>query len=139
MNRREQEIHEAIAAADDALHALECAGKSLGSAGNWGLFDMFGGGFLVNIFKHSKLNQAQKELEEARAALHRFGSELADVDRSVDLQINIGEFLRFADYFFDSFIADWMVQSKIRDAQKQVDQAIDKVDNIRRRLWSMLG
>ena len=139
MNQREQEIHEAIAAADDALYALECAKKSLGSAGNWGLFDMLGGGFLTNIFKHSKLNQAQKELEEARAAMHRFGSELADVDRSVDLQINIGEFLHFADYFFDSFIADWMVQSKIRDAQKQVEQAMYKVDNIRRQLWSMLG
>lgn len=139
MNRRQQEIHEAIAAADDALYALERAQKSLGSAGNWGIFDMLGGGFLTSIFKHGKLNQAQKELEEARAALHRFSSELADVDRSVDLRLNIGEFLRFADFFFDGFIADWMVQSKIRDAERQVKQAIYKVDNIRRQLWSMLG
>jgi len=138
MNRREQEIHEAIAAADDALYALERAQKSLGSAGNWGIFDMLGGGFLASLFKHGRLDQAQTELEEARAALHRFSSELADVDRTADLQLNIGEFLRFADFFFDGFIADWMVQSKIRDAERQVKQAIYKVDNIRRQLWNML-
>ena len=139
MNRREQEIHEAIAAADDALYALERAQKSLSSAGTWGIFDMLGGGFFTSIFKHGKLDQAQAELEEARAALHRFSSELADVDREVDLQIDIGEFLRFADFFFDGFVADWMVQSKIRNAERQVKQAIYKVENIRRQLWSMLG
>ena len=107
MNRREQEIHEAIAAADDALYALERAQKSLSSAGTWGIFDMLGGGFFTSIFKHGKLDQAQAELEEARAALHRFSSELADVDREVDLQIDIGEFLRFADFFFDGFVVDF--------------------------------
>ena len=51
----------------------------------------------------------------------------------------MGDFLRFADFFFDGFIADWMVQSKIRKGQQQVRQAIRRVEDIRRQLWAMLG
>lgn len=138
LNRYQQEIHEAINAADDALYALERAQKSLASAGNWGIFDMLGGGFFATIFKHGKLDQAQAEMEEARSALRRFSRELADIDRVINVDLNIGDFLRFADYFFDGFIADWMVQSKIREAQRQVQQARQQVNNIRNQLWNML-
>ena len=48
------------------------------------------------------------------------------------------DFLRFADYFFDGAIADWMVQSKIRQGRRQLQQAIARVEEIRRQLWAML-
>lgn len=134
-----QEIHEAINAADDALDALRRAESSLRSAGNWGIFDMLGGGFLTDLFKHGKIDQAQAELQEARAALMRFRNELADIGRTADLDLDMGDFLRFADYFFDGLLADWMVQSKIRQGQKKVQQAIIHIENIRRQLWAMLG
>ena len=134
-----QEIHEAINAADDALDALRRAEASLRSAGNWGIFDMLGGGFLTDLFKHGKIDQAQTELQEARAALMRFRNELADIGRTADLDLDMGDFLRFADYFFDGLLADWMVQSKIRQGQKKVQQAIIHIENIRRQLWAMLG
>ena len=55
------------------------------------------------------------------------------------LDIDVGGFLQFADYFFDGFVADWMVQSKIGKGRKQVQQAIRQVERIRNKLWSMLG
>ena len=134
-----QEIHEAINAADDALIALRSAERSLSSAGNWGLFDMLGGGFFSTLFKHGKIDQAQQELEEARHALSRFKNELADLNRSADFDLDIGDFLRFADYFFDGFLADWMVQSKIHQGRAKINQAICQIENIRRQLWAMLG
>lgn len=134
-----QEIHEAINAADDALIALHNAQDSLEGAGNWGIWDMLGGGFFSTMLKHSKIDQAQQELEEARSALRRFRRELADLDRSAEIDLDMGDFLRFADFFFDGFIADWMVQSKIRKGQQQVRQAIRRVEDIRRQLWAMLG
>jgi len=133
-----QEIFEAINAADDALTALRQAERSLSGAGNWGLMDMFGGGFFSTILKHGKLDQAQRELAEARAALRRFRSELDDLDLAVDFDLDVGDFLRFADYFFDGFIADWMVQSKIRQGRRQVQEAIRRVSDIRQQLWVLV-
>lgn len=134
-----KEIHEAINAADDALIALRNAEKSLSSAGSWGLWDMFGGGMFSTFLKHDKINRAQSELEEARNRLRTFRNELADLGRTVDFNLDIGGFLQFADYFFDDFFSDWMVQSKIRKGQDQVRKAIHEVENIRGKLWRMLG
>ena len=78
-------------------------------------------------------------MEDAKRALHRFRGELADVGRSADLNIDIGSFLSFADFFFDGLVADWLVQSKIRKGRQKVQQAIGMVENIRTRLWQMLG
>ena len=134
-----QEIHEAINAADDALQALRQAQSCLASAGNWGIFDMLGGGFFSSLFKHSKLDQAQRALEDARSALQRFRRELADLNHAADFDLDVGDFLRFADFFFDGLIADWMVQSKIRKGEKQVQQAIAHVSSLRAQLWDMLS
>ena len=134
-----QEIHEAINAADDALIALRKAEKSLSNAGGWGLWDILGGGFISTFLKHERIDKAQSELEEARRALTRFRSELNDVGRAADFNLDVSSFLRFTDYFFDDIFSDLMVQSKISKGRRQVQQAIDQIENIRRQLWSMLG
>ena len=60
--QNQQEIHEAICAADDALEALRRADRSLSSASSWGLWDMFGGSFLSTMMKHGKMDDAQREI-----------------------------------------------------------------------------
>ena len=59
------EIEEAIAAADEALYHLNIAKKNLKSAGNWGLYDMFGGGVISGLIKHGKMESAEEEIELA--------------------------------------------------------------------------
>ena len=50
MNEMEaRELQEAIHAADDALYHLESARKCLQSAGNWGVLDLLGGGFISGM------------------------------------------------------------------------------------------
>ncbi len=39
-------------------------------------------------------------------------------------------FTRFADYFFDNFFVDWMVQSKIGEARRRVEEARRQVDRL---------
>ena len=134
-----QEIHEAINAADNALDALRRADKNLSSAGGWGIWDMLGGGFFSTMFKHDHIDQARRDLEDARSAIQRFSRELADLDRSIDIELDVGSFLSFADYFTSSILADFLVQSKIRRARQQLAQAIAQVDSIRTQLWRMLG
>ena len=45
----EKEKKEAIAAGNQALHSLRTAQENLNSARNWGIWDMFGGGFLLVV------------------------------------------------------------------------------------------
>ena len=135
MNEVERrEIEEAISAADEALYHLELARKYLGSAGNWGLVDIFGGGMITGLIKHSKMGNAEREVQEAKYALQKFSKELRDVSGYSSVHIN--EFLTFADFVFDGFLADVLVQSKIREAKRQCDDAIRKVTLIRRELTS---
>ena len=50
----EKEKREAIEAGQRALSSLRTAEENLNSAKNWGLVDMFGGGFFSTMFKHSR-------------------------------------------------------------------------------------
>lgn len=130
----EQERQEAIEAGQDALNALRQAEDYLKSARNWGVLDILGGGLVVNILKHSKMEKAKVYMERAKWSLERFGKELNDVAGYVDLDINTTDFLNFADYFFDGFLADLAMQSRINKARDRVDEAIWKVEDILRRL-----
>ena len=129
-----REIDEAIRAGQQARSSLLQAKDCLKSAGNWGLLDMLGGGLFTTFVKRTRMNDAEELVQQARSDLQQFRKELTDVETIADFHVETGDFLAFADYFFDSFLVDLMVQSKIRDAQKQVEDAIEKVEYILRQL-----
>lgn len=130
------EIMEAVNAGKRAIFTLRAAEGKLNSARNWGIFDMLGGGFLINMIKHSNMNSASGYLEEAKRDLLEFQRELKDVQMNVQLDIHVGNFLTFADFFFDGIIADYLVQSKIAEARAQISSAINQVEQIVRDLQS---
>ncbi len=136
-NLERSEIEEAIDAANEALYHLKGARNYLNSAGNWGLLDIFGGNMLTGLLKHGKMQKAEYEIQEAKYALQRFSKELRDV--SGYSSVHIGEFLTFADFFFDGLVADLFVQSKISDAKRQVDEAIYRIEGIKRELMGKLS
>ena len=125
-----REMKEAMDAGERALSSLRNAQEKLNSAGNWGLFDMFGGGLFSTIMKRSKMDDAQQLMEAAKSDLKRFQRELKDVNIPLDLRMEVGSFLSFADFFFDGFVADYLVQSKISEAKEQVSDAIIRVEQI---------
>jgi len=126
----QKELEEAIQAGNELLSSLNSVKKSLRSAGNWGTWDMLGGGLLSNIAKHSNIDEAQREINEAQYLMKKFHRELQDIGGEINLSIEIGSFLTFADFFFDGFFADIAVQSKINDAQDRVNMAIEKVEKV---------
>ena len=89
------------------------------------------------MLKHSKIDQARQNMEQAKYDLRNFSRELNDVNIACDLNINIGDFLSFADYFFDGFVADWMVQDRINNARYQVEEAIRRTEYIISQLQRM--
>lgn len=96
----QRELREALNAGENALHSLYAAKGQLNSARNWGIVDLFGGGMISSFVKHSKMSEAEEYLSQARYNLKIFQRELQDVAIVDTLDLNIGDFLSFADFFF---------------------------------------
>ena len=132
-----KEIAEAVTASDRALQSLEEAGLYLSKAAGWGVWDLPGGGMFGTFMKHSRLDDASRAMEAAKSHLRRLKRELLDVELPSEFKLEAGDFLAFADYFFDGIIADWMVQTRIKDAEAQVEEAKQRVTRIRSRLYEL--
>ena len=124
---KDREVREAIDAGEQALN----------SAGNWGLLDIFGGDTISGLMKHKKIGDAERYIDDAKRDLRYFSRELGDIQGIENMNIDVGGFLTFADFFFDGFLADVMVQSKINNAKRQVDEAIRRVENVLGRLRTL--
>ncbi|MFB8373318.1 hypothetical protein [Paenibacillus taichungensis] len=122
-----QELNEADREGQYLLDALERAEKALSSAGNWGVYDMMGGGMISTHIKRSRMDDAQVAIMDAGTRLRRFQKELEDVKMAVNTELHLGGLLSFADYFFDNLFVDWMVQDKIRKAENQVKDGLSAV------------
>jgi hypothetical protein len=125
-----RELREAISAGKSVLNSLQKAANSLDSAEGWGTWDLLGGGFLSDMAKHSNIDDAVEHIREAKGKLNTFRRELADVNLSIDVNVDISSFDKFADFFFDGIFADWNMQSKIQDSSHSVDSAIRSIDSI---------
>lgn len=130
-----KEMQEAIAAGEKALRSLYVAEEKLKSAGDWGLFDMLGGGFFSSYIKHSKIRDAEALLERAKEHLLVFQRELKDVGGALNLRIEVGDFLTFADFFLDNFVADYLVQNKITDVREDIEIGIYHVKEMLNELY----
>jgi DNA repair exonuclease SbcCD ATPase subunit len=123
-----KELREAIDAGEAARRALEDVRTELRSAESWGTWDLFGGGLLATMTKHSRIDAARQRASAAQRHLRRFQEELADADQRLHVSLGeIGGFTTFADYFFDGLIADWVVQSKVRNALDACSSSLSNV------------
>lgn len=125
-----QEVWEAIQAGEQALSSLQDVKNRLESAGSWGIFDLLGGGFVASMIKRSKLEDAQSLMHRAQRDIKAFERELKDITIDLDLQVDIDDFLSFADVFMDNFFADYLVQRKIDKAKKQTEDAIKLIRSL---------
>jgi hypothetical protein len=127
LNSEIKEFTEAIAAGNDVIVGLEQVIESLESAENWGTWDIFGGGLLSTAVKHSRIDDARDVISDVQIKMSQFKRELSDVQKNVELQIDIGGLESFADFFFDGLIIDWIVQSKIVQSLERSETARDVI------------
>ena len=130
------EIAGAIDAGAIVLQELNEAKKAFDSAANWGVFDMVGGGLLATMAKHNKINEGKKILNSVSNSLKDFNRELKDVDQSkfINMNIDLSDFLTFADYFFDGIFADFTVQSRINNVKTKITRGIKEIQRINQKL-----
>ena len=134
----QREVREAVQAGEEALAGIQKAREKMGSAKNWGIFDMLGGGMISSMVKHSRMDDASEDMEEAKRKLAAFERELKDISISADLPVEMGSFLRFVDTFMDNLFVDFMVQSRIDDAIAGLDDVSDRVRRILAQLYPLL-
>ncbi|MDF2540647.1 MAG: hypothetical protein K0S47_365 [Herbinix sp.] len=133
-----KEIDEAINAGNQVLHKLKEAEDSLDSAEGWGMWDMFGGGLIADMVKHSHIDDAKSSVLEIQVLLNRFRTELADIKITSQITIDIDGFAKFADFFFDGLISDWIVQSRINDSISSVRNVQGDVNSVLTKLRQMM-
>lgn len=126
------EATEAIAAGEHALAILERANELLRSAASWSTWDVLGGGGLVTMAKHGRLDDARQAGAAAAHALERFGDELADVRahvaRAPDLQLDGWD--HAFDLFFDNIFTDLRIDGMIRRSSQETVDAHRRVADV---------
>ena len=129
--RREiKELKEAITPGNMAINTLNEAIELLDSAGDWGTWDLLGGGLVADMMKHDKIDKAKQAILNAQTYVQRLQVELQDVNMSLDGSIQITGGAVFADFFFDGLIADWYMQSKISQSRENVVATCGKIRKI---------
>ena len=126
------EIDEAIMAGERVLDCVDEALDYLDSARNWGIFDLLSkGSFISSMVKHSKLDKAQDVMYDLERNIKTFAKELNDVDILRDVpDISTGDFMRFADIFFDNAFVDFMALSHISESKRKLEELGIKVEDI---------
>ena len=127
LNSQKKEISEAITAGNRVISSLEQVVDSLENAKSWGTWDLLGGDLIATAVKHSKIDDARDGIDEVQAKMSQLTRELADIQKSADLKIDITEFETFADFFMDGLIFDWIVQSKIVDSLDRSKNVKDSI------------
>lgn len=138
--RREiKELKEAITPGNMAINTLNEAIELLDSAGDWGTWDLLGGGLVADMMKHDKIDKAKQAILNAQTYVQRLQVELQDVNMSLDGSIHITGGAVFADFFFDGLIADWYMQSKISQSRDNVVATCSKIRKIVNTLSTQLS
>lgn len=137
---QKKELDEAIVAGKQALRTVNSVLDSLDSADGWAAWDTFGGGGLISdMAKHGHLDDAQKKINTLQVELRNFKTELSDVEVHADIQVQIEEFLKFSDYFFDCLFVDWTVKDKIETSIQQVKHTKNEITSVISKLEDKLA
>lgn len=136
-NRPQQsQINEALSVIDKLIPLVNDAEHNLAGARNWGFLDVIGGGFIVDLIKHSKLNNATNSMEQVNYLMQKLQHILGSMN-SNDYSMNVGNFAALADFLFDGFIADIYMTSKIMNSLDEVRKLKQKLCELRTRLLNL--
>ena len=132
----ELQINQALNLTNQLIAELEQAERQLSSARNWGFLDVLGGGLIVDLIKHSKLNNAKITMDRVQYLLQELKRVLGGISMPGDYSMNVGGFATFADFFFDSGIVDVYMTAKIMSSLNEVRNLKNRCYELRSRLLS---
>ena len=131
------QVNQAINLTNQLISELDQAERQLSSARNWGFLDVLGGGFIVDLIKHSKLNNAKISMDSVNYLLQELKRVLGGISMPGDYSMNVGGIATFADFFFDSGIVDVYMTAKIMSSLNEVRNLKNRCYELRSRLTSL--
>ncbi|MBQ8518633.1 MAG: hypothetical protein IJ455_03375 [Agathobacter sp.] len=121
------ELEEALDVGYKAFDLADKISAELNEAHTMAELDTFMDSIFVDMQKQEHMNHAQDMISDLRNELRRFKTELADVQIESDIQIEMDDFSKFADWFFDNIFTDWDIKTKIENA---ISQTVDTREQI---------
>ena len=137
MTNNLKEINDVQKIIDEILSLIDEAENKFNKARNWGFFDILGGGFLTDLFKHSNLDSASNIMNKINYLLKDLQRELNEVVTPTDFSMNTNTFASFADFIFDGFLADAYMQSKIMSSLKELKNLRSTLLNLTSKLSNL--
>ena len=128
------QVNQALKLTDQLIATLDDAERQLSSARNWGFLDVLGGGFIVDLIKHSKLGNAKVSMERVNYLLEELKRVLGGISMPDDYRMDVSGILTFADFFFDSGIVDVYMTAKIMSSLNEVRNLKNRCYELRSRL-----
>ena len=132
------QLNQAINLTDQLISCLNDAEKHLSSARNWGFLDVIGGGLIVDLIKHSKLNNAKDSMSNVNYLLQELKRVLGGISMPGDYSMQVNGVLTFADFFFDSGIVDVYMTAKIMNSLSEVRKLRDKCFELKNKLSAIM-
>lgn len=131
------QVNQALILTDQLIGELDQAERQLSSARNWGFLDVLGGGFIVDLIKHSKLNNAKVSMDRVNYLLQELKRVLGGISMPGDYSMSVGGLATFADFFFDSGIVDVYMTAKIMSSLNEVRNLKNRCYELRSRLSNL--
>ena len=133
-----RELNEALYAGKRALTQMTSALECLSSAEGWSTWDLIGGGMVSDIMKYSRMDEAQRLMEQVQSDLRRYRAELADVAQEVCFDLEANQFTWMMDIWFDNIFADWAVRDRIIQSSNRLEEVQQQVQQMQYRLEGRL-
>lgn len=136
----QKELEEALEAVQLVLGYAQTATDEFSKAKGWSTFDtFFGGGFIADLAKYSKIDEANKIISKISAATKDMKKELQDVEINMEHQLSTvsgGE--QFFDIAFDNIFSDWSIRDKIEKNMGAMMQYTEELHKIEKQILSAL-
>jgi hypothetical protein len=107
---------------------LSKARRCLDDAHDMTHWDMFGGGAMVSTQKRNDLERAESYIQQVRMLQQQLKQIAPHLPSLGELNIAMGSI--WADMIFDNICTDMDMHDKIKDSEKQVDQAVFQCKNM---------
>lgn len=121
------ELEEALDAGYKAFDLADRIVAELEEAHDMAEWDTFMDSMFIDMQKHEHINNAQDLIGNLRNELRHFKTELADVQIEGDIQIEMDDFSKFADWFFDNIFTDWDIMEKIENSLEQAQETREQI------------
>ncbi|MBK9982593.1 MAG: hypothetical protein IPP15_09225 [Saprospiraceae bacterium] len=128
LHKFETEVNQALSTGNDAFDKVRKTEYYLNEA-QFPDKHMWGSGYQSKIVNHQAVDYARDMAYQSRQSLIRFGNEYRDVypERPFQINMELEDFGRFAEVFFNNLISDWILRQKVSKSLITVRGTVQQV------------